>query len=92
MRIIKNIKTNWGAQQVHREGPKITRLLIILLKPERNAKPGRGQGAPRSARAHSGYQLFISFLAEPGPSKAPFLKIVDFGGDPEIVILGTEST
>ena len=37
-------------------------------------------------------QLFVSFLADPGPSKGPFLKKVDFEGDPEIVILGTEST
>ena len=37
-------------------------------------------------------QLFVSFLADPGPSKGPFLKKVDFGGDPKIVIFGTEAT
>ena len=37
-------------------------------------------------------QLFISFLADPGPSKGPFLKKIDFEGDPQIVIFGTEST
>ena len=34
----------------------------------------------------------MAFLAEPGPSKGPFLERVDFGGDQKIVILGTEST
>ena len=37
-------------------------------------------------------QLFVSFLADPGPSKGPFLKKVDFEGDPKIVIFGTEAT
>ena len=41
---------------------------------------------------NSNYKLFISFLADPGPSKGPFLKKVDFEGDPQIVIFGTEST
>ena len=41
---------------------------------------------------NSNYQLFKSCLADPGPSKGPFLKKVDFEGDPKIVIFGTEST
>ena len=41
---------------------------------------------------NSPYQLFRSFWADPGPSKGPFLKKVDFEGGPEILILGTGST
>ena len=50
--------------------------------------PGRRRDAERNSKD----QLFKSFLADPGPSKGPFLKKVDFEGDPKIVIFGTEST
>ena len=43
-------------------------------------------------RGNSGDQLFKSFLGDPGPSKGPFLKKVDFEGGPKILIFGTEST
>ena len=37
-------------------------------------------------------QLFLCFLTEHDPFKGPFLKKLDFGGDPKIVISGTEAT
>ena len=59
-------------------------------KRKTRSRPGRSTECP----PHSKYQFFISFLADPGPSKGLFLflKKVDFEEDPEIVILGTEST
>ena len=43
-------------------------------------------------RGALGVPAFLSLLADPGPSKDPFWKKVDFEGDPKIVIFGTEST
>ncbi len=80
-----------GAKQGPREVLKITRFINHIktqAKIKSRSRPGRLQDAP----GHSVYQLFRSFWADPGPSKGPFLKKVDFEGDPKIVILGTEST
>ncbi len=50
------------------------------------------QGRSPECAGHSNYQLFLKKMADPGPSKGPFWKKMDFEGDPKILIFGTEST
>ena len=92
--------TTWvsnGSQMAHKWVPKVPKQAPKGSQrgPKGVDGPKWNKMGPRAAlgrRTRLGGPEFFNFLTEHDPSKGPFLKKLEFEGDPQIIIFGTEAT